>query len=73
MTEQGPGYGAAILAMIGVGVYKDVKTAVDKLVKVKETIKPDKELTLKYDKKYQVFKTLYPTLKDLFHNALSNA
>ena len=73
MTEQGPGYGAAILAMIGVGVYKDVKTATDKLVKVKEIIKPDKELTLKYDKKYQVFKTLYPTLKDLFHNALSNA
>lgn len=68
VTEQGPGYGAAILAMVGSGVYSDVKVATDKLIKIKNKVLPNTELVKKYKIKYEKFKTLYPTLKDTFRN-----
>lgn len=72
MTEQGPGYGTAILAMVGDGVYKNVKDACDSLIKIKRTIKPEKYLVEKYAKKYEIYKSLYPALKDVFRNKLVN-
>ncbi|MDE6667656.1 MAG: xylulokinase [Clostridia bacterium] len=65
-TEQGPAYGAAILAMVGCGEYEDVSTAINKLVELKAEIKPEKQAAELYDKKYQLFKKLYPLLKDTF-------
>ncbi|MCR4694051.1 MAG: xylulokinase [Pseudobutyrivibrio sp.] len=65
-NEEGPGLGAAILAAVGCKEYASVKEACDKLVKVKTTIEPDKELVAKYEMRYQEFKKLYPTVKDLF-------
>ena len=65
-TEQGPGYGAAILAMVGVGVYPDVKTACDELICVAETVKPDPDLMKLYQERYDKFSRIYPACKDLF-------
>lgn len=65
-SEEGPGYGGAILAAVGCGEYPDVETATNKLVKVVETIEPDPELVAKYEARYQEFKKLYPTVKPLF-------
>lgn len=65
-SEEGPGYGAAILAAVGCGVYPSVEEAAKKLVKVVKTEEPDPELTAKYEKKYQKFRTYYPVLKGLF-------
>lgn len=65
-TEQGPGYGGAILAMVGCGVYGSVNEACNALVDIAETVYPDNELTLKYEKKYQNFKKIYPSLKTVF-------
>lgn len=42
-TEQGPAYGAAMLAMVGSGEYKTVKDAADAIVRVKETVLPDEK------------------------------
>lgn len=64
--EEGPSYGASILAMVGSKEYSDVISATEKIVKVKNTIYPDKELVELYDKKYQTFKKLYPALKGIF-------
>jgi len=64
--EEGPGYGAAILAAVGCGVYIDVDSAVTEWIKVKETIEPDDEIVGKYEAKYQKFKQLYPALKEWF-------
>ena len=44
-TEQGPGYGAAMLAMVGCGKFKSVQEAADKLVEVASTTEPDAALT----------------------------
>lgn len=65
-SEEGPGYGAAILAAVGCGVFSSVEEAAKKLVKVIATEEPDPELTAKYEERYQKFRKLYPALKGMF-------
>lgn len=65
-TEQGPGYGAAMLAMVGCGAFASVQAAADALVEVASTTEPDAELTAKYQARYEKFKLLYPSLKSVF-------
>ena len=65
-TEQGPGYGAAMLAMVGCGKFVSVQEAADKLVEVASTTEPDAALTAKYEARYQNFKKLSPALKGFF-------
>lgn len=64
-TEQGPSYGAAILAMVGCSVYRDVAEATEQMVSVKQTIFPNPQNVAKYQKKYETFTKLYPLLKTL--------
>ena len=65
-TEEGPGYGAAMLAMTADGVYPDVKTCADKLVKIKTRVNPDAALAARYEKQYHKFRKIYPAVKELF-------
>ena len=65
-SEEGPGYGGAILAAVGCGEYASVEEAADKLVKVVGCVEPDADLTAKYEEKYQKFKKIYPTVKCLY-------
>lgn len=65
-SEEGPGYGGAILAAVGCGEYASVEEAAGKLVKVIDTVEPDVELVAKYEARYQQFKKIYPTVKALF-------
>ena len=64
--EEGPAYGGAILAMVGCGEYSSVDEATEKLIKIKDSILPDEALVMEYERKYQVFKALYPALKDAY-------
>ena len=66
VTEQGPGYGGAMLAMVACGKYNSVIDAAKDLIKVKATVNPDKEIADRYEKKYQQFKQIYPANKQLF-------
>ena len=65
-SEEGPGYGGAILAAVGCGEYADVEEATAKLVKVVDTIEPEPELAAKYEAQYRKFRKIYPTVKELF-------
>ena len=65
-TEEGPGYGGAMLAMVGCGLFDSVKACADALVTVRETVQPDPEIAQRYEARYQYFKQIYPTLKGLF-------
>lgn len=67
-NEEGPALGGAMLVAVACGCFKSVNDAAEKIVKVKKTIEPDMQLVEKYDKKYQVFKALYPALKESFKN-----
>lgn len=65
-VEQGPAYGAAMLAMVGCGEYENVPAVTDALVKVESVIEPSPELVAKYEVKYRQWKQIYPVCKDLF-------
>ena len=65
-SEEGPGYGGAILAAVGCGEFASVEEAAEKLVKVVGTVEPDPELTAKYEERYQQFRQIYPACKELF-------
>ncbi|MBQ8216326.1 MAG: xylulokinase [Oscillospiraceae bacterium] len=65
-TEQGPGYGAAMLAMVGCGRYASVIEAADALVEVASTTEPDAALQAKYQQQYEKFSRIYPALKGVF-------
>ena len=66
VSEEGPGFGAAILAAVGCGEYESVEKAAKSIIKIKEKIKPEADLVVKYEEKYQKFKRIYPALKDVF-------
>ena len=65
-TEQGPGYGGAMLAMVSCGEYPSVQAAAEALVEVAQVIQPDPELTALYEQRYQQFRQIYPACKELF-------
>lgn len=64
--EEGPGYGAAILASVGCGQFENVEEACTKLLHVKDVIHPDKESAKNYEERYQYFKKMYPMLRPLY-------
>lgn len=66
VAEEGPGYGASILAMVGAGEYETVSEGAEKLVEIKEIIEPDENLVLLYEERYQRFQRIYPTIKKLY-------
>ena len=69
-TEQGPGYGGAMLAMVGCGVYASVQEAADALVELASTTEPDPELSARYEAQYRKYRKIYPAMKTLFPEIL---
>lgn len=65
-SEEGPGYGGAMLAAVGCGAFESVEEAAEKLVKVVDTVEPETDLVEKYEERYQQFKNIYPAMKELF-------
>ena len=65
-TEQGPAYGAAILAAVGDGLFDNVEEATKKFIKVINTVEPNDETVNKYNNKYPHFVELYKALKPYF-------
>ena len=70
VSEEGPGFGAAILAAVGCNEYESVEAATKSIIKIKERIQPEPELVAKYEKKYQKFRKIYPALKGIFKEIL---
>ena len=65
-SEQGPGMGGAMLAMVACGLYPSVAGACAKLVRTAETVSPDPELATRYEERYQQFRNIYPAMRELF-------
>ena len=65
-TEEGPGYGGAILAAVACGEWKNVEEAAEKLVRIKDTISPEPEIAARYEERYARFTKIYPAVKELF-------
>ena len=65
-SAEGPAYGAAILAAVGCGLYKTVEDACRALINISDEVNPISKNVEKYDKVYEVYKSLYYSLKDKF-------
>lgn len=65
-SEEGPGYGGAMLAMVGAGEYSCIGECVNKFISVRETVDPDSELVALYEKKYRKFTKIYPAVRQLY-------
>lgn len=65
-TEEGPGYGGAILAAVACGEWNSVEEAANELVTIKDTVHPTPETTELYEQRYKQFKQIYPAVKELF-------
>lgn len=66
VCEEGPGYGAAILAAVGCGAFDSVADAAEQLIKKKDQTLPDPALAAKYEKQYEKYRKIYPAIRDLF-------
>ena len=71
VSEEGPGYGGAMLAMVCDGLYESVEACADKLVKIKAFEEADEEISKRYEEKYQKYKKIYPAVKQLFKDLRS--
>jgi xylulokinase len=65
-AEEGPAFGAALIAGVGIGVYSSFAEAVNRIIKVKKTILPGIQNTERYNQNYQLYKKLYYSLKEDF-------
>ncbi|MHB8135618.1 MAG: xylulokinase [Anaerolineaceae bacterium] len=65
-TTEGAAFGAALLAGVGAGAWKDVITACNQTIKITGHTSPDPRQVEVYQKSYQIYKALYPVLKDSF-------
>ncbi len=64
--EEGPAFGAAILAMVGDGLFDTVESACKKLIHIHRHFVPDNPRSSQYNQKYERFIKIYPTVKALF-------
>jgi xylulokinase len=67
-TTEGAAYGAALLAGVFTGAWKDVPTACNQTIKITGQDLPDPELVEKYEGSYNTFKELYPILQTTFRS-----
>ncbi len=66
-VEEATPLGAAILAGIGVGLYRDEQDAFEHVYRPGKTYEPDPKLAPRYAEWFQVYRQMYPALKPLSH------
>jgi xylulokinase len=63
--EEATPLGAAILAGIGVGLYRDEQEAFERVYRSGRVLEPDLNLTARYKERFQIFQRLHPALKEI--------
>ena len=65
-VTEGAAYGAALLAGVGAGLWPDVETACEAVVRITDHVSPNRRATQTYDQLYRVYHGLYEVLKPTF-------
>ena len=65
-TSEGAGYGAALLAGVGIGAWPDVVTACADTIRITGQTNPDPAQAEVYQQAYKTYRLLYPALKPSF-------
>jgi xylulokinase len=64
-VEEATPLGAAILAGIGVGIYRDEQDAFERLYHPGRVYEPNRALTTEYAERFKLFEQLYPALRSV--------
>ena len=67
VSDEGPAYGAALLAGVAAGVYGDVGEATSVVELREEVTEPDAERSKAYQEYYEVYRSLYPSQREAMH------
>ena len=65
-SDEGPAFGAAILAAVGAGTFPSVEEACSKLIAVTQSYEPDPCAVTRYEKRYPIYNALYKNLAGTF-------
>jgi xylulokinase len=68
-SEEGAAYGAALLAGVGASVWPTVDAACDAAVRLRQTIEPQEEWVPLMNERYEVYRQLYPAMRNIFHSS----
>ena len=64
-AEEGAAYGAAILAAVGAGNWQSVDEACDAVVHTAHQVRPDPQNVAALDHAYNVYRRIYPALREV--------
>jgi xylulokinase len=64
-SEEGSAFGAALLAGVRAGVFQDAADAVARCVRIRDRIEPDPDWSAAYERGYDRYRLLYPTLRPM--------
>ena len=67
-TQEGSAFGAALLAMVGSGHHTSVSEACRTSISERDRVVPDMVSSADYQKRYGVFRTLYPALRQSYRD-----
>jgi xylulokinase len=66
-TSEGSAFGAALLAGVGAKIYASVQEAARAAIQIRERMMPQAANVRRYDKQYQIYRSLYPAVRELAH------
>ena len=72
-AEEGAAYGAALLAGVGAGTWSSVDEACQRCVRVSKQIEPNPATAAVMNRQYEVYRRIYPALRDIRRNSNSSA
>jgi xylulokinase len=70
-SQEGSAYGAALLALIGTGAYKDARQVCAAVIKEVDAKRPEPGASAYYSRAYPVYQSLYPALKQAYQQISS--
>lgn len=65
-SDEGPGYGVALLAAVGAGAFKNIEEACEATIRVVDEISVQPKARKYYDQAFPIYQQLYRSLKDDF-------
>lgn len=68
-----PSLGSAVLAAVGAGLFPDIPTASDAMVRVVRTVEPNMDRHAAYRPFYEAYRDTYPALREILHRQAAAA
>jgi xylulokinase len=66
-ADEGPAFGAALIAGTAVGLYPSLEVACARTVRLGAEVAPDPAAAAAYQRQYALYRAAYPALRDLMH------